>query len=99
MPIFRRAIGVVSAVLLLGAASVPAQSRAWKPTSISLARDYVLINDTRPDGEVVLLLWFVPELLPSDSPNAGTVKGLLDKYVILTTVHARLDRVTAQALL
>lgn len=96
LTIISRRIGVALGVLLLGAASVPALSRAWKPTPLSLARDYVLINDTRPGGEIVLLMWFVPELLPPEVPNAATVKALLDKYVILTVVHAALDKVTAK---
>jgi hypothetical protein len=44
-----------------------------------LARDYVTINDTRPGSEIVMRMWFVPELIPPESPNAATVKALLDK--------------------
>jgi hypothetical protein len=96
MTIIRRTIGVAFAALLLAAASVPALSRSWKPTPSALARDYVMINDTRPGGEVILLMWFVPELLPPETPNAATVKALLDKYVIMMAVHAKLDKVAGK---
>jgi hypothetical protein len=96
MIIIRRMIESTLVILLVYAASAPALSRSWKPSPTALARDYVTINDTRPGSEIVMLMWFVPELVPPDSPNAATVKALLDKYVILMVVHAKLDKVTAK---
>jgi hypothetical protein len=96
MIIIRRTIEAALVILLLYAASLPALSRNWKPGPNALARDYVTINDTRPGSEIVMLMWFVPELIPPESPNAATVKALLDKYVILMVVHAKLDKVTAK---
>ena len=92
-----RVIGcTLAAVLLASVASMPALCRSWKPTPSALARDYVTINDARPDSEIILLMWFVPELVPPEAPNAATVKALLDKYLIMMVVHAKLDKVTAK---
>jgi hypothetical protein len=46
-----------------------------------------MIQDHRPDGELVILFWFVP-LLVEKSPVA---QAMLDKYIIIAAVHAHFD--------
>jgi hypothetical protein len=44
-----------------------AACREWKATPEALAREYATINDSRPGGELILLLWFVPEMAPANT--------------------------------
>ena len=83
--LIRAALAVFSALLCVLYASAPAGARPWKPKAQNLAQDYAQILDVRAQGEVVMLLWFVPQLAP-ETPAAG---ALLDKYFILGVVHAR----------
>jgi hypothetical protein len=64
----------------------------WKATPEATARDYVTINDTRPDGELVLLMWFVPGMVQPNSPGAAIVIANLQKFVVLVAVHGQLDK-------
>jgi hypothetical protein len=85
----------LAAVFLACTTSAPAWPRVWKGSPRELARDYVTITDTRTNGEFVMLMWFVPAIV-ADTPNAGTIKSLLDKYLIMNAVHAKLDRITGR---
>jgi len=66
----------------------PALARPWKPTGKALAQDYLMINDTRPGNEIVLLWWIAPPLLDE---NARVAAQLLDQYFLLGVVHGRVD--------
>jgi hypothetical protein len=91
---------IISAALAAGllalAAASPTQSRIWKGSPTELARDYVTISDTRRNGEFILLMWFVPQMVSPDTPGMTLIKPLLDKYVLLVAAHAKLDRTTAR---
>jgi hypothetical protein len=87
---------VLAAVLLALAAALPVQSRIWKGSPTELARDYVTISDTRGNGEFILLMWFVPQMVSPDTPGMSVLKPLLDKYVLLMAAHAKLDKTTAR---
>jgi hypothetical protein len=75
----------------------PALSRQWKATPEASARDYAAITDQRPDGELVIAMWFVPQMMPVNSPGADVVKAMLQKYVVIVVVHGRLQSATAQS--
>jgi hypothetical protein len=72
----------------------PALSRQWKATPEALARDYAVITDQRPDGDLVLAMWFVPQMVPANSPGAADVGTMLQKYVVIAVVHGRLQSAT-----
>jgi hypothetical protein len=74
--------------MLLCVASSPASSRDWKATPSAIAQNYATILDNRGKGDIVLLIWFVPQIAPSGS--SGT-KTTLEKYVVITVVHAHLE--------
>lgn len=80
-------IFVAAAASCLGAST---WARPWKPTPAALAQNYTIILDNRgkhdPSGELemVLLLWFVPQLSPESPPT----QALLDKYVFIGISHA-----------
>jgi hypothetical protein len=82
---FRAALIVFSALLCVLSASSPAGARPWKTTPQGLAQDYAEIVDARGQGEIVVLFWFVPQMV-AESPAA---QAFLDKYIVIGVVHAR----------
>jgi hypothetical protein len=85
------AAALMTAALSVVAAST-ASSRIWKATPDAIARDYATINDTRPGGELVLLMWFVPTMVRSDMSGAPNLIAMLQKYVVVMAVHGHLDK-------
>jgi hypothetical protein len=69
-----------------------ASSRTWKTTPDQLAKDYLTINDTRPGGEFVLLMWFAPPMIQPQMTGADTLRAILDKYILIMAVHGNLDK-------
>ena len=57
-----------------------------------MAREYAAINDTRPDGELILLIWFVPQMIRPEVPGAATMTSMLRKNVVVVAVHGHLDK-------
>jgi hypothetical protein len=88
---------LAAAVTLASLETAPAIARQWKATPEAIARDYATINDTRPGGELVLLMWFVPQMIPPSSPGAEVATTMLRKYVVVMAVHGHLDRATLNA--
>ena len=82
---FRAAVVVFSALACVLFASSPAGARPWKTTPQGLAQDYAQILDVRAQGEVVMLLWFVPQMVPEKTAE----RALLDKYIVIGVAHAR----------
>jgi hypothetical protein len=85
---------VAAAMMLFVLGASPALSRVWKATPETLAREYAGINDQRPGGELVIAMWFVPQMVPADTPGADIAKAMLQKYVLIVVVHGRLQRAT-----
>ena len=80
-----------SAVALIALGLCPALSRPWKPTPTAIIRDYATISDSRPGSELILLLWFVPQMVPSDSAGSGIAAAMLQKYIVILAVHGHLE--------
>jgi hypothetical protein len=83
-----------AAIILFALGASPALSRQWKATPEALARDYAGINDQRPGGELVVALWFVPQMVPDNSRGAEVAKAMLQNYVVVVVAHGRLQSVT-----
>jgi hypothetical protein len=83
-----------AAIMLFVLGASPALSRQWKATPEALARDYAAINDQRPGGELVLAMWFVPQMIPANSAGADVAKAMLQKYVVIVVAHGRLQSAT-----
>jgi hypothetical protein len=79
---------VVALVVLL---STPAQSRMWSKNSVSLAEDYAVITDNRGGGEMVLIFWIAPPIIPK-GPSSQTAQDMLYKYVLLGVAHAHVAK-------
>jgi hypothetical protein len=81
-----RRIGVLmlAAGLMLGL-SGGAFARKWPRTPRAQAQDYLTISDERGPGDLVLLVWLAPPLV-----DDAATRALLDQYVVLAVVHARL---------
>src|SRR5215472_237903 len=82
---------IIAAVLFLPANS-SVSGRQWKATPRAMAQDYATINDTRPDGELVFLIWFVPQMVRPEMPNADVVSQLLKKFILMMVVDGRVDQ-------
>jgi len=77
-----------ASLLLSAVVTTIADSRTWKPTDSKLAQDYATIVDQRGRGDLVMLLWLVPESLPEEQHVA---REILSKYVVLGALHAKMD--------
>jgi len=74
----------------------PASSRIWKASPDQIAKEYAIINDSRPNGEFVVLTWFVPTMVRPDTSEANIMIAALKKYVVVTAAHGQLDKTTAK---
>lgn len=79
---FGRALALGLLALLLAASG--AQARKWSRTPLDRAQDYLTITDNRGADGLVVLVWLAPPVVPP-----GAVREMLDKYVVLAAVHAR----------
>jgi hypothetical protein len=84
-------IALITAALSVVAVST-ASSRNWKATPDAIAREYATINDARPGGELVLLMWFVPAMVRPDVSGAANLAAMLQKYIVVMVVHGHLDK-------
>ena len=69
-----------------------ASARSWKATPNAIARDYATINDTRPGGELILLMWFVPPMVQPNATGSAGLMAMLQKYIVMMVVHGHLDK-------
>ena len=88
------AFGTAVAVMLFLFGLSSASGRQWNATPEAINRDYASINDTRTNGELVLLVWLVPQLLPPETPGVAAIAPMLQKNVVLMAVHGKLDKST-----
>jgi hypothetical protein len=88
------ALIAAAAATLSALTPAPALCRSWKATPEAIARDYAVINDTRPGGDLVLLMWFVPRMVQANTPGGDVAAAMLQKYVVLVAVRGRLDKTT-----
>ena len=85
---FWGAIGM-AAVIAFGAQS--AHSRMWKPDAAALAQDYLIIEDSRNDGEdIIMLMWFAPEMAGEDGKDPF-IREVLSDTIIVGTVYAKIN--------
>lgn len=76
----------ISLALVVSLSSVPAlQSRPW-PRSAPNPGDYLIINDNRGVGDIVLVFWLASPLIPA-STDQQAARDLLDKYVVIGVGH------------
>jgi hypothetical protein len=92
--LLRNVVFVVAAVLLVSQGLSPASARQWRATPDAIARDYATITDTRPNGELIMLLWIVPRMVQPNSPGATAAVAMVQKYVLVVAVHGHLDKTT-----
>jgi len=85
---------VVAAVLLSLFGLRPVSARQWRATPDAIARDYATITDTRPNGELIMLMWILPRMVLPNSPGAAAATAMVQKYVLMVAVHGHLDKTT-----
>lgn len=77
---------VAGAMLAFG--GTVANARQWEPAPQMAALDYSQISHIKPNGQVVLLWWIVPEIFMAN-PNNQALLNVLSHYVILGVVQGR----------
>jgi hypothetical protein len=85
---------VAAAALLVVSGLSPVSARQWRATPDAIARDYATITDTRPNGELIMLMWIVPRMVLPNSPGAAAAITMVQKYVLVVAVHGHLDKAT-----
>jgi hypothetical protein len=85
-PVLKRAKWIFIAVAVFLSTAASLQSRPW-PRKAPNAADYLIINDTRGTGDIVLVFWLASPLIPA-SAGQQAARDLLDKYVVIGVVHA-----------
>jgi hypothetical protein len=65
-----------------------ADARQWEPAPQMAALDYSQISHIKPNGQVVLLWWIVPEIFMPNANNQALL-NVLSHYVVLGVVQAR----------
>ncbi len=79
------ASATLSIAVLLGSS---AMARQWNPDVHSQALDYSQIVHVKPNGEVALVWWVVPEIFTPNANNQALV-GVLSRYVVLGIADGR----------
>ena len=83
---------ILSLFILLGVVVAGgASARVWSKNPIALAQDYVVINDNRGAGEMILVLWLASPLLP-DGPASDVARDLLDKNILIGVAHVHVAK-------
>jgi hypothetical protein len=85
-PFLKRAKWIFVAFAVLLSTVPPLQSRPW-PRNAPNASDYLVINDNRGNGDIVLVFWLASPLIPP-SANQQAARDLLDKYVVVGVAHS-----------
>jgi len=83
-----RTVQFLSAAMLFGIAISPLCARQWNPDTRGASLDYTQILHAKPNGEIVLVWWAVPETFPDDA-NSKVLKDVLTRYAIIGIAHGR----------
>jgi len=79
---------LLAAPAMLTLCSGIADARQWDPPPQMAALDYSQISHIKPNGQVVMLWWIVPEIF-MPNPNNQALLNVLSHYVILGVVQGR----------
>lgn len=77
-----------AAAAVLALCGGTAHARQWEPAPQMAALDYSQISHIKPNGQVVLLWWIVPEIF-MPNPNNQSLLNVLSHYVVLGVVQGR----------
>jgi hypothetical protein len=88
--VLKRAKWILVAFALFFSTAPSLQSRPW-PRNTPNAADYLVINDNRGNGDIVLVFWLASPLIPA-SAGQQAARDLLDKYVVIGVVHAHTNK-------
>ena len=83
-PRFFRSAALLSAIAVVIAS--PAEARQWNPDTRGASLDYTQIVHAKPNGEIVLVWWAVPETFADDA-NSKVLKDVLARYAIIGVAH------------
>jgi hypothetical protein len=89
-PVFKRARWFFLALAFFMSTVTTLQSRPW-PRNGPSAADYLIINDNRGNGDIVLVMWMASPLIPT-SAGQQAARDLLDKYVVIGVAHGHVSK-------
>ena len=89
-PVLKRAKWIFIAFAMFLSSAAALQSRPW-PRNAPNPADYLIINDNRGNGDIVLVFWLASPLIPV-SATQQAARDLLDKYVVIGVVHAHASK-------
>ena len=89
-PVLKRAKWIFIAFAVFFSTALSLQSRPW-PRNAPNASDYLIINDNRGNGDIVLVFWLASPLIPA-SAGQQAARDLLDKYVVIGVAHAHVTK-------
>ena len=80
---------VLGILVSSGIATSVAAARSWNPSQRDLAQDYLQIMHVRAENSITMLWWIAPPMMSGQ--NVEIAKLLLDRYVIVAAVNARVS--------
>jgi len=89
-PVLKRATWIFMALAVFLSTAASLQSRPW-PRNAPNPGDYLIINDNRGNGDIVLVFWLASPLIPV-SAGQQAARDMLDKYVVIGVVHAHASK-------
>ena len=79
---------LLSAGLAMSVVTASVEARQWSPEPRAAALDYAQIVHVKPNGQLVLVWWVVPEIF-APMPNTQPLLNVLSRYVVLGVAQGR----------
>ena len=80
---------VLATLISSGIATSIAAARPWNPSKRDMAQEYLQIIHARSQNNIAMLWWIAPPMMTG--PNTEIAKEVLDKYVLVAVVSARIS--------
>jgi len=77
---------LIFTLVLMLVLSGAADARRWNANPTDLAMEYTQIIDQRSQNEIVVLMWFAPEMV-EDSAENKTMQAILREYTVIAAVQ------------
>src|SRR5437764_6136075 len=79
---------LLSAAIAMSVVTASVEARQWSPEPRAAALDYAQIVHVKPNGQLVLVWWVVPEIF-APMPNTQPLLNVLSRYVVLGVAQGR----------
>ena len=79
-------LSVLACLLLVLGLFGPASARPWKPTAHERAQDYLQIEHSLSDSEIVIVIWMAPQFFDPKTMDP-TMAQVFNEYAIVSILH------------